>query len=512
MNSFITTVLILLLSITIQNNSKCQSNQLKVGDAAPSLSALKWVKGGPVRELKKGRAYVVEFGATWCKPCIEAMPHLSELDKKYRQDLDVVSFFIMESRRKDDNPESPTYVKQVENLIKKRGDLINYDVAVDYFNRKMELTWHRAAGLSGIPKSFIIDKNGFIAWIGTSTRYNEIVNAIEYVIGSDYKLSSMIDYANQLEASKPKFDTKKLLLVDGNGGEDESFEFRSLLRKSDQKFEVFQSQIITSEGWMDTLPRVNPTKGMIQFVNFQLVDLYFAAFGDTLRNMPRTRYPHDRQVWWEDVNPYHKESYGEYWHYPILEVNDPSDLGSTNWRIKHDIPLDLRYDYSLKVPEERATAKFMQEVMQRDLKNYFNYEVSVEVREMTCWKLTATPEAGTLLATKTPGEKYRSSFPEDGSFVFKNAIIKDILWSLGSHFGFQGFDYRRLPLEDQGPFVDETGLSMEIDYIFSKAHQESFEGFRDYLKSKGLILTKSTKPMKVVVIRDPVAPQDKRVN
>ena len=59
--------------------------KLKVGDPAPPLAVSTWLHGAPVKGFEPGRAYVVEFWATWCGPCIQIMPHMGDLQDEYRE-------------------------------------------------------------------------------------------------------------------------------------------------------------------------------------------------------------------------------------------------------------------------------------------------------------------------------------------------------------------------------------------------------------------------------------------
>jgi len=79
--------LVLLLALaanaSAQMPAKSASIKLKVGDAAPQFARSDF-QGRPF-DLKtlRGKIVLVDFWASWCPPCIIAIPHLGQLQKKY---------------------------------------------------------------------------------------------------------------------------------------------------------------------------------------------------------------------------------------------------------------------------------------------------------------------------------------------------------------------------------------------------------------------------------------------
>jgi thiol-disulfide isomerase/thioredoxin len=156
------------------------SATLTVGDPAPKLQTGKFVQGDPVTEFAPGKAYIVEFWATWCGPCRASIPHLNEIFAKYKdKGLIVIGQDCFEN---DEDKVVP--------FVQSMGDKMTYRVALDdkegSTKGKMAETWMKAASQNGIPTAFLIDKTGHVAWIGHPMAMDE--SAIGAVLDGTYDL------------------------------------------------------------------------------------------------------------------------------------------------------------------------------------------------------------------------------------------------------------------------------------------------------------------------------------
>jgi thiol-disulfide isomerase/thioredoxin len=128
---------------------------LAIGDPAPPIAVKEWIKGGPV-DISAGKGkniYVVEFWATWCAPCRETIPHMTDLQKKYR-DRGVLVVGLTD--------EAPSLVKT---FVQKMGEKMDYAVGIDEREKAFK-AYMTPFDQDGIPHAFIVDKDGHLVWHG----------------------------------------------------------------------------------------------------------------------------------------------------------------------------------------------------------------------------------------------------------------------------------------------------------------------------------------------------------
>lgn len=158
----------------------------KFGDPAAPLHVAKWIKGDPV-DLATGTGktvYVVEFWATWCPPCRETIPHLTELQAKFK-DKGVVVVGISDEKQ-----------QKVEAFVKKMGAKMAYAVGLDD-NHQTSKAYMSAYQKDGIPTAFVIDKTGAVVWAGHPME--DLSKVLEQVLAGTFVVKPETDAAEAEE-------------------------------------------------------------------------------------------------------------------------------------------------------------------------------------------------------------------------------------------------------------------------------------------------------------------------
>lgn len=149
---------------------------LAAGSAAPALSVEKFLKGEAVSSFEPGKVYVLEFWATWCGPCIRAMPHVSKLQKEHPE-VTVIGVAGFERA-----PDAAAMEKKVQEFLDGRGSDVGFRIALDT-DGSMAQEWMNAAKRRTIPTSMVVGKDGKVAFVGSPNA--ELDAAVIAALGKD---------------------------------------------------------------------------------------------------------------------------------------------------------------------------------------------------------------------------------------------------------------------------------------------------------------------------------------
>lgn len=154
---------ILLAFIFLLSHNVFSQLKIKVGDAAPKLNITDYLANVPADKNLENKYILLEFWATWCTTCLEQVPHINELNEKYKDRKDFAFLSITD--------ESP---QKTKNTLKK----FKFNTVVISDQTKKALNDFVVDGQDGsysIPKTILIDNKGIIRWIGQPYYLNEVI-------------------------------------------------------------------------------------------------------------------------------------------------------------------------------------------------------------------------------------------------------------------------------------------------------------------------------------------------
>ncbi|TGR95161.1 TlpA family protein disulfide reductase, partial [Mesorhizobium sp. M1C.F.Ca.ET.188.01.1.1] len=123
---------------------------LQIESPAPSIQAETWLRGEPLTSFEPGKVYIVEFWATWCGSCVDGMPHLMQLQEKYRESgVEIVGVAASERAPTADEARST-----LDAWLTEKFPNLNYRIAFDSTG-EMDKLWMEPSFSFWIPTSFV---------------------------------------------------------------------------------------------------------------------------------------------------------------------------------------------------------------------------------------------------------------------------------------------------------------------------------------------------------------------
>src|ERR1051326_4437579 len=143
-----------------------------LGQTAPEIDVKQWINGEPASlETLRGKVVLLEFWATWCKPCEQMFSKLKQLDAKYGgRGLNILAL----TRHYLAYRGTPEAQADELNLMRKMvaDHALPFRVGVSEDERTQDLY-----GAAGVPTMAIIDRTGVVThfYDGDDERVREII-------------------------------------------------------------------------------------------------------------------------------------------------------------------------------------------------------------------------------------------------------------------------------------------------------------------------------------------------
>jgi len=122
-----------------------QSNDILLKDTEGNIITATKTDKGYTFSNAKGKIVLISFFATWCPPCKAEIPHLNNLQEKYKNKLSIIGILLEENK---DNDEMKKFINYYA---------INYTISNSLGNQKLATA---VGGVSNIPYMIMYGKDG----------------------------------------------------------------------------------------------------------------------------------------------------------------------------------------------------------------------------------------------------------------------------------------------------------------------------------------------------------------
>lgn len=446
----------LLWSITGSAIAQSEITPLQIGDQVPDLEFTNLINT-EMKKIKlsdyKGKLIILDFFATWCVPCVRALPHLDSLQKEFKDEIVILPITIEKDSTIIKFLEKQPHLKMSLPYI--YGTFLN-----EYFPHRI------------VPHEVWIDGSGKIIAItgGEEVTKENILNILS---NSNSNLKAKIDIVDWNETApflagffgsykfKPEQALYNSILIQGFEGLPGMAQTNAYI-KDGQSYLRCTNNFVSRLYWTALLDVTGPFVGQGKEVNKQFYEkkeFYKKMFS---------------RVIWEA-----KDSILYY------GLDNQAQMSQRPWS-------EFVFHYELRMPTtENAVFK---KVMLDDLNRYFGlkhgFEGTLEKRKVRCYALTIIgPQK---LFKSKGGEPYMELEKGVRRFKVKNYKIDDIM------FWWLSFHQQKFPI----PIINDTKFEEPIDFDLGDVDPSDFNAVNRALKKFGLEFKLVERELDMIVIQD----------
>jgi len=271
---------ILVLFITFFTTSNLFSQtSLKAGDKAPTITITDYISNIAKDKTLNNKYILLEFWATWCAPCLGAVPHLNELQAKYinRKDISIISMTY----------ESPEIVLKTLKRIDFKTIVVS-----DQTEKSQTDFGVKQNGSMTLPRTVLIDNKGVVKWIGVpdqmtdslfdsflkgddiTTITDSVPKNIENKTKADLKDENSIDIAMKLLRDKQtQYSFSLLESIDNHGSSSRKNPLKGQYSAINCSFKKILSELLNVTEMQLEIPElINNKKYSLFYKNVNIVD------------------------------------------------------------------------------------------------------------------------------------------------------------------------------------------------------------------------------------------------
>lgn len=229
---------------------------LTIGDTIPADLEISNVYNYPVSKIRlsdlKGKLVILDFWATWCAACIKGFPKAEELQKQFKDKIQIIMV----------NSDTSDNAAKVSNFLAKQKQRTGQSLTLPY-------AVQNASFLEYFPHREI----PHYVWVNEAGKIVGVTNADDVTAENIYALFQQNGKILFTKRDDLRFNADKPLLIDENGGDDPTgFIYRSIITNSIPKLGSFIGRHTTSNNGINRMYLTNYP--LIAFLQLAYPDVF----------------------------------------------------------------------------------------------------------------------------------------------------------------------------------------------------------------------------------------------